>query len=42
MKVKLYISMFVVLVDLVIYIFISFVSTLVVCVHFLRSIVEIR
>ena len=34
MKVNLYISIFVVLDDLVIYMFISFVSTLVVCMHF--------
>ena len=42
MKVNLYISMFVVLVDLVIYMFISFVSTLVACIHFLRSTMEMR
>ena len=44
MKENLYImfSMFVVLVDFVIYMFISFVSTLVACMHFLRSTMEIR
>ena len=37
MKVNLYINMFVVLVDLAIYMFISFVSTLVAYMHFFKG-----